>query len=106
MTSIFFNCCVSLLHDMPRVGSHSSAFRLEIMGRVAQSYVQYFRASGSHIGGMHAIETALDVPRVKEARIRFWFGRKKVFPRVEQLATTVEHGAPAHVEGSTDIGAA
>ena len=53
---------------------------------------------------MQAIETALDVPRVKAARIRFWFGRKKGFPRVEQLAAIAEHGAPVHVEGSTDIG--
>ena len=35
-----------------------------------------------------------------------WFGRKKGFPRVEQLAAIAEHGAPVHVEGSTDIGAA
>ena len=32
--------------------------------------------------------------------------RKKAFPRVEQLAAIAEHGAPVHVEGSTDIGAA
>ena len=55
---------------------------------------------------MQAIETALNVRRVKAARIRFWFGRKKGFPRVEQLAAIAEHGAPVHVEGSTDIGAA
>ena len=55
---------------------------------------------------MQAIETALDVPRVKEARIRFWFGRKKGFPRVEQVTAITEHGAPVHVEGNTDIGAA
>ena len=54
---------------------------------------------------MQAIETALDVPRVKAARIRLWFGRKKGFPRVEQLAAIAEHGAPVHGEGSTDIGA-
>ena len=54
---------------------------------------------------MQAIETALDVPRAKAARIRFWFGRKKGFPRVEQLAAIAEHGAPVYVEGSTDIGA-
>ena len=91
---------------MQRVVSHSSASRLEIMGRVAQSYIQYFRASGSRAECMQAIEIALDVPRVKAARIRFWFGRKKGFPRVEQLAAIAEHGAPVHVEGSTDIGAA
>ena len=95
-----------MLRDMPRVMSHISASRLEIMGRVAQRYIQYFRASGSRFECTQAIETALDVPRVKEARTRFWFGRKKGFPRVEQLADIVEHGAPAHVEGSTDIGAA
>ena len=94
------------MRDMPRVISHSSASRLEIMGRVAQRYIQYFRAIGSRFGCMQAIETALDVPRVKAARIRFWFGRKKGFPRVEQLADIVEHGAPVHVKGSTDIGAA
>ena len=55
---------------------------------------------------MHAIETALDVPRVKAARIRFRFWRKKGFPRVEQFAAIAEHGAPVHVKGSTDIGAA
>ena len=55
---------------------------------------------------MQAIETALDVPRVKAARIRFWFERKKGFHRVEQLAAIAEHGGPVHVEGSTDIGAA
>ena len=71
------------------------------MGRVAQSYIQYFRASSSRIGCMQAIETALDVPRVKKARIRFWFGRNKGFSRVEQLAAIAEHGAPVHVEGST-----
>ena len=106
MTRFFFNRCVSLLRDMPRVVSHSSASRFEIMGRVAQSYIQYFRASGSRIGCMQAIETVLDVPRVKATRIRFWFGRRKGFPRVEQLAAIAEHGAPVHVEGSTDIGAA
>ena len=76
------------------------------MSRVAQRYIKYFRASGSRFGCMQAIETALDVPRVKAARIRFWFGRKKGFPGVEQLAAIAEHGAPVHVEGSTDIGAA
>ena len=90
---------------MPRVVSHSYASRLEFMGRVAQSYTQYFRGSGSRSECMQAIETALDVPRVKAARIRFWFGREKGFPRVQQLAAIVEHGAPVHVEGSTDIGA-
>ena len=55
---------------------------------------------------MQAIETALDVARVKAARIHFWFGRKKGFPRVEQLAAIAEHGAPVHVEGRADIGAA
>ena len=105
VTSIFFNRCVSLLRDMPRVVSHSSASRLEFMGRVAQSYIQYFRGSGSRPECMQAIETALDVPRVKAARIRFWFRRKRGFPRVE-LAAIAEHGAPVHVEGSTDIGAA
>ena len=55
---------------------------------------------------MQAIETALDVPRVKAARIRFWFRRKKGFPRVFfQLAAISEHGASVHVEGSTDTGA-
>ena len=97
---------MSLLRDMPRVVSHSSASRLEIMGRVAQSYIQYFRASGSRAECMQAIETAVDVPRVKAARIRFWFGRKIGFPRVAQLAAIAEHGAPVHVDGSTDIGAA
>ena len=91
---------------MPRVVSHSSASRLEIMGQVAQSYIQYFPASGSRADCMQAIETALDVPCVKVARIRFWFGRKKGFPRVAQLADIAEHGAPVHVDGSTDIGAA
>ena len=76
------------------------------MGRVAQSYIQYFRASGSRAEYMQAIETALDVPRVKAAKIRFWFGRKRGFPRVAQLAAIAEHGAPVHVDGSTDIGAA
>ena len=33
-------------------------------------------------------------------------GRKKGFPKVEQLAAIAEHGAPVHVEGSMDIGAA
>ena len=102
----FFNRCVSLLRDMPRVVSHSIASRLEVMGRVAQSYMQYFRVSGSRAECMQAIETALDVTRVKAARIRFWFGRKRGFPRVAQLAAIAEHGAPVHVGGSTDIGAA
>ena len=48
----------------------------------------------------------MDVPRVKAARIRFRFWRKKGFPRVEQFAAIAEHGAPVHVKGSTDIGAA
>ena len=30
------------------------------------------------------------------------FGPRKGFPRVEQLADIVEHGAPVHVEGSKD----
>ena len=55
---------------------------------------------------MQAIETTLDVPCAKAARIRFWFGRMKGFPRVEQLADIAEHGAPVHVEWSTDIVAA
>ena len=55
---------------------------------------------------MQVIETVLDFPRVKAARIRFWFGRKKGFPRVAQLVVIAEHGAPVHFDGSTDIGAA
>ena len=105
MTDIF-NRCVLLLRDMQRVASLTSAFRSEIMGQVAQRYVQYFRASGSRFGCMQAIESALGVPRVKAARIRFWFGRKKGFPGVEQLAAIAEDGAPVNVEGSTDISAA
>jgi len=101
-----FNCCVLLLRDMQRVASLTSASRSEIMGQVAQRYVQYFRASGSRFGCMQAIESALGVPRVKAARIRFWFGRKKGFPGVEQLAAIAEDGAPVNVEGSTDISAA
>ena len=73
---------------------------------MAQSHIQYFRASGSRAECMQVIETVLDFPRVKAARIRFWFGRKKGFPRVAQLADIAEHGAPVHVDGSTDIGAA
>ena len=91
---------------MPRVVSHSSASQLEFLGRLAQSYIQYSRASGSRAECLQVIETALDVPRVKAARVRFWFGRKKAFSRVEQLAAIAEHGAPVHVDGSTDIGAA
>ena len=44
---------------------------MEFMGRVAQSYIQYFRVGGSRPECMQAIETALDVPCVKAARIRF-----------------------------------
>ena len=51
------------------------------------------------------VETAVDVPRVKAAKIHL-FGRKNGFPRVDQLAGITEHGAPVHVDGSTDIGAA
>ena len=65
-----------------------------------------FRASGSRTGCMQAIEKAQYVPRVKAARTRFWFGRKKGFPGVEHVAAMAEHGAPVHVEGSADIGAA
>ena len=82
------------------------ASRSDIMDHVAQQYVHYFRASGSRFGCMRAIETALDVPRVKAARIRFWFGRQKGFPGVEQLADIAEHGATVHMEGGTDIGVA
>ena len=106
VTSILFNRCVSLMRDMPRVVSHSTASRLEVTGRVAQSYIQYFRASSNRIGCMEAIETALNIPRVKAAMIRFWLGRMTGFPRVEQLTASAEHGAPVHVEGNTDIGAA
>ena len=76
------------------------------MGQVAQRYIHFFRASGSRFQFMQTIETALDVPRVKAARIRFWFGRQKGFPGVEQLAAIAEHGTPVHVEGGTNIGAA
>ena len=41
---------------------------------------------------------------MKAARTNFRFGRKNGFLRVEQLAAIVEHGAPVHVDGSTDIG--
>ena len=81
VTSVFFSRCVSLLRDMLRVVSHSIASRLEIMGRVAQRYTQYFRASGGRAECMPAIETALDFPRVKAARIRFGSGGRKDFPR-------------------------
>ena len=81
-------------------------WRLWVEWRIVTKYILYFRASGSRIGCMQAIETALDVPRVKAARIRFWFRRKKGFPRVFfQLAAISEHGASVHVEGSTDTGA-
>ena len=97
---------MSTLRDMPRVASHGRTFRVEFLGQVAQRYVQYFRANGSRFGCMRAIETSLGVPRVKAARIRFWFGRRKGFSAVEQLAAIPEHGAPVYVEGDTDIGAA
>ena len=75
------------------------------MGRVVQRYLKYFRASGGRFQCMRTVGTALDVPRVKAARIRFWFGRKG-FSRVEQLAGIADHGAPVHVEWITDFGAA
>ena len=106
MCDELFNRCVSVLHDMARVASHGRAFRVEFLGQVAQRYVQYFRASGSRFGCMRAIETALGAPRVKATRIRFRFGRKKDFSGVEQLAAIAEYGAPVHVEGDTEIGAA
>ena len=68
--------------------------------------MQYFRASGSGVGCMGAIETALEVPRVRAAQILFWFGRVKGFPGVGQLAAVAERGAPVHVVGNTDVGAA
>ena len=58
----FFNRCVLLLRDMSRAISHSSASRLEILGRVAQRYIQYLRASGSRFGCMQAIDAALESP--------------------------------------------
>ena len=44
---ISFNCCVSMLRDVPRVASHGNASRVESLGHVVQCYVQYLRASGS-----------------------------------------------------------
>ena len=76
MTGIF-NRCVLLLRDMQRVASLYSASRSEIMGQVAQRYVQYLRASGIRFGCMRVIQYALSVLRVKAAIVRFWFGRKK-----------------------------
>lgn len=91
---------------MRRVASQGSAFRLDNMGQVAQCYMQYFRTSSSRFGCMRAFETALDSPRVKEARIRFWFGGQKGFPGVEQLTAIAEHGTSVPVDGTTDIGPA
>ena len=59
---------------------HISASRLEIVGRVAQKYIQYFRVSSSRFGCMHAFETALDIPRVKAARIRFLVRAEEKIP--------------------------
>ena len=103
MTSILDRCVV-LLRGMKHVASPTRASRSESLDQVAQQCVQYFRASGSRFGCMQAIKAALHVPRVRAARIRFWFGRQNGF--LEKLADIAEHGAPVHVEGGTDIGAA
>ena len=73
----FFRRYVSLLCDIPRAVEYDSVSRVEILQQVAQAYIQYFRASGSRFECMEAIEVALDVPRVRAARIIFWFGRVK-----------------------------
>ena len=104
LTSILDSCMV-LLRDMPHVASLTEAFRSKIVSYVAQQYIQYFRASGGRFECVQAIETALDVPRVKTTRIHFCFGQQKGFPGVAHLADIAEHDVSVHVEGGTHIGA-
>ena len=72
---------MSMLRNILRVASHGRASRVEFLGQIAQRYAQYTRASGSRFGCMRAVETALGVPRVKEAKIRLWFGNRDFFPK-------------------------
>ena len=79
---------------------------MEFLSQGFQRYVLYFWASGSRFGCMQATKPTQGVPHVKAARIIFWFGTRKGFSGVDKLAAITEHGAPVHVEWSTDIGAA
>ena len=79
--------------DMIRVASHGRASRAKFLGQAAQRYAQHFRASDSRFGCMQAIETALGVPRVKAARVRFRLGRRKGLSEVEQFALSDRSGA-------------
>lgn len=49
---------------MPLAGQYDSAFRNNVKRRVAQTYMQYLRASGRESEYTEATETAGDVPRV------------------------------------------
>ena len=66
---------------MTRVASYGRASRAEFLGQVAQRYAQYFRASDSRFGCMQAIETTLDVPRVKQLGFDLGSGEGKDFMR-------------------------
>ena len=52
------------------------------------------------LGILQAIEAALDVPRVKAARIRFWHGRKKGFPGVVSWRVLLETVLPSTLKGA------
>ena len=94
----------------PRWGKHSFTCRLfvaqhagysvgydisgaKILDQVAQACFRFLRSNGNRFASMKTVETVLNVPRSSASFIRFWFGRRKGFPEVEQLVRIADHGA-------------
>lgn len=96
---------VSLLRNMPDTAS-STISGATILGQVAQECFQFLRSHEFRFASMQTVETALKVPRSRASFIRFWFGRRKGFPAVDQLVSIADNGAPVEVDGVGDINAA
>lgn len=100
-----WNRCLSLLLDLsqPAIDGTTLVARL---GPVARACAVYFHDCGSRIDCLRGLERRLEVPRVRADFVRFWFGRRKGFSQVEEVARIITDGADVPVTGAVDLEAA
>ena len=95
----------SLVRSMPQAVLNGEP-RVGVLRRVAQECMLYFRGRQNKVDPLCELERAVAVPRVRPDFVRFWFGRLKGFPRVEEVVEIITNGARVDVAGEGDLSSA
>ena len=101
----FLKRCLETWKELSVVEGTSESLT-RILGGVAEAYFSFFQENGRSFECMRDVDAALPLHRLNPSLIRTWFGDIKGFPEIDQLVHIAEHGAPVHVDGVGDIGAA